>query len=81
MKAQILLFASLRDRAGQPSIEVEIPDGTTAAELRGHIEAQVPALAGTLDQVRIAIDQEFATGEASIPIGAEIALIPPVSGG
>jgi molybdopterin synthase sulfur carrier subunit len=78
-RVTVLYFASLRDAAGVGSELLE----TTAPDLRGLYEElqsrhQLPFPAR---QLRVAVDGEFAQW-ADIPRdGAEIAFIPPVSGG
>lgn len=76
----VLLFASLRDRAGASSIDVGFSGGTVG-ELRTAIEEQFPQLGDALATSRVAIDHEFRSDEDDIPRGAEVAVIPPVSGG
>ncbi len=71
MTVTVLLFAHLRDRLG-PAVEVELPDGATVGELR----ARLP-----LEGCRVAVDLAFAEDSDVIPPGAEVAAIPPVSGG
>jgi molybdopterin converting factor subunit 1 len=87
MRLTVLLFAGVRQRAGRAELGVELdppPPGTsqpaTVADLRRAIAAQHPEL-GSIDHCRVAIDQEFVSDDRPVPAGAEIALIPPVSGG
>lgn len=81
MQIEVLLFASLADDAKQPTLKVEIPDGATVATLRERLAAGNAALGERLPQIRIAVNQEFASDDTVIVPGAEVALIPPVSGG
>ncbi len=53
----------------------------TVADLRRRLAEQVPALAGLLERSALAIDGEFATEGQPVRAEAEIALLPPVSGG
>lgn len=71
MTLRVLLFAHLRDRLG-PAVDVELPDGATVADLR----ARLP-----LDGCRVAVNLAFAEDADVIPPAAEVAVIPPVSGG
>ncbi len=83
MRLTVLLFASLRQRAGRPELVVELVRSLppTVAELRLAIRERHPEL-GSIDHCRFAIDQEFVAHEDQpIALGQEIALIPPVSGG
>jgi molybdopterin synthase sulfur carrier subunit len=78
-KLTILYFAALRDAAGIASEAVE----TSAQDLRAlYEEAQARhQLPFPARQLRVAIDGDFARWEDAPREGAEIAFIPPVSGG
>jgi molybdopterin converting factor subunit 1 len=80
-RVTVLLFASLREVAGARSVELELPAGATVAELKRRLVAGYPALARWQETVRVAVDREYAGDEDVVPEKAEIALIPPVSGG
>jgi molybdopterin converting factor subunit 1 len=81
MRIRILLFALARQRAGRDLVEVELPAGSTVGQLREILARQVPQLADLLPHVRLAVNSDYAADRSSIPDGAEVALIPPVSGG
>ena len=80
-KIRVLFFATLRDRAGTKSVELEIEDATTVQDLRTRIAADFPGLGATLGSALISINREYAFAEAIVPQNAEVALFPPVSGG
>ncbi len=81
MRIQVLLFASARDAAGASSIELDLPAGATVEDVRGALSSAFPALGPRLPHVRFAVDREFAAAGAALHEGAEVAVIPPVSGG
>jgi molybdopterin converting factor subunit 1 len=81
MKICVRLFARARELARADAVDVELPEGATAGELRHLIAAQVPGLGPLLERSALAINDEFADDELTIPRGAEVALLPPVSGG
>lgn len=81
MKVTVLYFATLRDRAGSPRDEVELPNGATVADLKQLLIDLHPELEPGMDTVLASIDKEFAFPEDEIHDGAEVALFPPVSGG
>lgn len=81
MKVEVQLFAVAKDAAGQDRIELELPDSATVAEVRIALAEAAPGLAPLLPSMAFAINAEYAKDEAPIPPGAEIACIPPVSGG
>jgi molybdopterin synthase catalytic subunit len=81
MRVTLLYFAAARERAGKGSEVVELPDGATAADAREAACGAHPALRAVADKLRLAVDQEFASGDRKLRDGSEVALIPPVSGG
>jgi MoaE-MoaD fusion protein len=76
-----LFFATLRDRAGIKSIELQIPSQSTVADLKTLLVEKYPALTGLLSRSLVSINHEYVFDEAIVPDNAEIALFPPVSGG
>ncbi len=78
---KVLLFATLRDRAGTKSLEIEIPDSTTVQGLKDQIASDYPNLKQAMETVLISINREYAFDEAVVPQNAEVAMFPPVSGG
>jgi molybdopterin converting factor subunit 1 len=81
MIVHVRLFARARDLAGADSVSVELPDGATVADLRRRLAADRPALAGLLERSALAVENEFADDSLPLSANAEIALLPPVSGG
>ena len=60
---------------------VDLPAGATVADLKSALALACPSLRPLLPMIRIAIDSEYAVDDQTIPLGAELAAIPPVSGG
>ncbi len=81
MIAVVHLFAGARELVGMASVTIAVRDCPTVADLRRALIQQHPELNALLAHSRIAVNQEFADDTAVVPDGAEIALIPPVSGG
>jgi molybdopterin synthase sulfur carrier subunit len=79
--SKIKLFATLKEAAGVPEIEVSFPDGITVDALRHHVGLAFPALAELAARSVVAINREFAFDEDTVRTADEIALFPPVSGG
>ncbi len=77
----MLFFATLRDRAGTRSAELEIPDGTTVHGLKDQIARAYPGLLQAMGSVLISVNREYAFDDAIVPPDAEVAMFPPVSGG
>jgi molybdopterin synthase catalytic subunit len=80
-KIKLLFFATLRDRAGAKSMELEISDDLTIQGLKDKLGRDYPNLAQSMSSVIVTINREYAFDEAIVPQNAEIALFPPVSGG
>ena len=77
----VLLFAAARDLAGAHAVEVPVETGATVGEVRAALAEAYPTLAALLPRCRVAVGRAFAGDEDVVPAGAEVALIPPVSGG
>lgn len=74
-----------RDAAGVRSWDVVGPDGTVPTTVAGVLDAAVatlgPALGRVLPHCRVWVDGEPAEPGDPVAPGAEVALLPPVSGG
>ena len=81
MKLKILFFASLRDYVGARTTDMEIPSASTVAELKDALVKKYPQMAPARSSIMVAVNREYASDEQVIPLDAEIALFPPVSGG
>jgi molybdopterin converting factor subunit 1 len=78
---KVRLFARAKDLAGADSIDVQLAAGATVGDLRRRIAQAYPALAGLLERSALAVNDEFADDALTLPVNAEVALLPPVSGG
>ena len=78
---KLLFFATIRERAGVRSLEVDISDDLTIQGLKDKLSVDYPNLKESLKSVLITINREYAFDEAVIPPNAEIGMFPPVSGG
>lgn len=81
MIVQVRLFARARDLAGCDRLQVALPEGATVAHLRRRMAADYPKLASLLERSALAVEDEFAADDQVLSGDAEIALLPPVSGG
>jgi molybdopterin converting factor subunit 1 len=77
----VRLFAVARQRAGRSEVTVEVPDPPTVGTLRRVLAAAHPELAQLVGSLMIAVAAEYVPDDALIPPDAEVAAIPPVSGG
>lgn len=78
--ARVLLFGRLSDVAGWRERQIESP---TLSALRTRLAVDDPALGEALGGrgVQVAIDQVIVRGDAFLNAGAEVAFLPPMSGG
>ncbi len=86
MNVTVLLFATLKDKAGTAKLSLDLPgQQASLSDLRASLAAKVgqdhPALAELLPSAVAAINQEFAFSSDPIRDGDEVAFFPPVSGG
>lgn len=82
---RVLYFAWLRDRVGTGEETVAPPpEVTTVADLMAWLAGRGPGHAAAFanpDQVRCALDQDYATADAALGTAREVAFFPPVTGG
>lgn len=76
----IILFAGMAEIVGARRLEM-LWDGGTVADLRRELAAARPALGPLLARSAVCVAGRYAADNVIIAVGAEVALIPPVSGG
>ena len=81
MRVRVLLFARAKDLAGAASLALELPDGATVAGLRRALAMTYTRLGEFLPRCAAAVGGEVASDETALAEGAEVAFLPPVSGG
>ena len=81
MELEIKLFATLKDRAGQNTIQITLTPPATVKTLLSAVAEAHPALQSSLATSLVSVNKSFAFPETEIHEGDEIALFPPVSGG
>ncbi|MEX2180984.1 MAG: MoaD/ThiS family protein [Gemmatimonadaceae bacterium] len=78
LSLNVLLFASWADALGS-TVRVELPAGSTVADVLASLSARVSGSA--LPTPLVAVNQRYARPSDRIAVGDEIAIIPPVAGG
>ena len=81
MIIDIVLFAAVRDRIGNPRLRLELPDRYTLRQLKERLQSDYPAAASILSVCRFAVNSEYGTPDQPLSDGCEVGVIPPVSGG
>jgi len=77
---RIRFFARLRELAGAEIEALQVPPGSSLADVYDALRAKHTSLPAR-ESVRAALNQEFADWNATVAGGDEVAFIPPVSGG
>ncbi|MCS7046352.1 MAG: MoaD/ThiS family protein [Gemmataceae bacterium] len=78
---RVWLFARARDLVGAAAAEIDLPPGATVGDLRRRLGQRYPALAGLVEVSAVAVNNDYADDATPLPPEAEVALLPPVSGG
>jgi molybdopterin synthase catalytic subunit len=82
VKVVVVGFASARDALGGPRVELDLPGDSTSLEaLAGELCRRFPDLLPHWSRLALAVDGRLATADTVVGDGAEVALLPPVSGG
>lgn len=81
MKVKVLFFGQLKEVVGQAEEQVELPAGSSVADLVSHYQQRFPRWADFRPSIAVAVNQEYADSAASLQGGDEVAFLPPVSGG
>lgn len=81
MKLRVLFFSVLRDITGHDEIALELPAGSTMADILAQIESRWPKLRDWAPSMLLALDQTYVKRDVVLHDGAEVALMPPVQGG
>lgn len=80
-RVKLLFFATIRERMGVKSLDLEVPADLTIQGLKHRLSEEYPKVKESMKSVLITINREYAFDEAVIPLNAEIGMFPPVSGG
>jgi molybdopterin converting factor subunit 1 len=81
MTYQVQFFARARELAETSSAAIDLPPGATVRDLKDELKVHYPRLEPLLARSTVAVDEEYATDDQTLPADATLALIPPVSGG
>jgi molybdopterin converting factor subunit 1 len=81
MRIEVLAFAQAREAIGASRVRLELPAGSRVSDAIALLSARHPALGAIAPHLAVAVDRELVRGERVLADGAEVALLPPVSGG
>lgn len=81
MKIRLLAFATAADALGTGETELEVPDGSRISDLRAQLDRDHPGMVPLWPRLAVALDGRIVPPDTPLEDGAEVALLPPVSGG
>ncbi len=81
IKITVKLFAAYQEAYGVSELMLELPAGSTVAQVRDRLITEHPELEQWRDLTRFGINLQFVEPETVLQEGDEVVLIPPVSGG
>jgi len=81
MRVRVRLFARAKDLAGTEAVVVNLQTGSTVGDLRRQLAIECPALRGLLERAALAVNDEFVEESLTLLATADVAVLPPVSGG
>ena len=79
-RLHVALFAGMAAAAGTRSLELPWRGGTVA-DLRRLVGQSRPEIAALLGRSAVAVGDRYADDDSPVPPGADVAILPPVSGG
>jgi molybdopterin converting factor subunit 1 len=80
VNVRLRLFASYAEAFGRDEIPLELSAGATAGDALAAIRSR-PGAERLPPKPMLAVNQRYATADAALAEGDEVALIPPVAGG
>lgn len=80
MRIRTLLFAMYRDMAGTDEVQIELPAGSTAADLVARLRDE-PGMDRLPAEPGLAVNETWAPLGTGLSEGDVVALLPPVAGG
>ena len=81
LRLRVLFFGRLRELTGIAEDSLEMPSGTTLADIFDRYAARFPKLASFHSSLVASRNEEFAAWDTPVSEGDTIAFLPPVSGG
>ncbi len=81
IRVRVRFFAMIREITGVEDLWLELPEPATATVFWEQLTNRYPELQPYRHQSRLAVNQEYASGDLLLRDGDEVGIIPPVSGG
>lgn len=81
MKIRVQFYSRLRDLAGRPELELDVPEEAKIVDLLEMLYARTPALREWDKSILVASGVEFVTRDYALGPNDDISIMPPVQGG
>lgn len=81
IQVRLLLFAAFREALGAREMTLQVPAGTTVAELFDRVGNDHPPLRPLRPYATFAVNREVVAPETVLAEGDEVTFLQPVSGG
>ena len=77
----VLFFAAAADIIQRETVQLQLHEGVTLADLQQQLYSRWPELSQRLPTLMWAVNEQYATPQTILRSGDQVACIPPVSGG
>jgi molybdopterin converting factor subunit 1 len=77
----MLFFAAAADIIQRETVQLQLHEGVTLADLQQQLYSRWPELSQRLPTLMWAVNEQYATPQTILRAGDQVACIPPVSGG
>ena len=81
MRIKVQFFSQLKEIAGTNELALDLPDGSTVADLLAHLYERFPKLEKWDASILVGIGVDFVDRNHVIQSHDQIAIMPPVQGG
>jgi molybdopterin converting factor subunit 1 len=81
VRIRVLFFGMIKDAVHRETEDLDLPESSVLSDVLAHYVRTIPSLKLMMSSVAVSINQEYASPQAQLKEGDEIALLPPVSGG
>ncbi len=81
MKVTVRYFAAHKEATGVTDEVLDVPGGTSVAELMEELMRRHPDLVDLRRDTVISVNKGIGTGDIDLQDGDDVALFPPISGG
>jgi molybdopterin converting factor small subunit len=81
VKVRVQFYSHLRQLAGAPQLDLDLPQKANVADLLEKVFVQIPTLRSCEKSILIGVGVDFVDRNYNLKQGDEISIMPPVQGG